>query len=385
MGKQSMVEKGKMPLSAHDFALKDMKFTNSEYFELVKHEPNHDKSTFVFFPGCQLSASYSEEVVKTYVYLIEKLPGSVGLYLGCCGAPADWAGQKELFDSTMEKVQENLEKMGNPIVITACSTCFNNFSKGLKNSRIRSLWEIFLEEGIPEEAKKGNGKTLMVHDACTTREEKEIHKSIRTIAENLDYKIEEPYYTKKTTKCCGFGGNVFFSNKQFSREVSKDRIKDSENDFLVYCAMCRDLFVLNGKKSHHILDIIFGNDKNEISDMNVPTLSERRANRLRMKKYMLETLWGEKMEINNEHDDIKIILDQNLRDKMEEQLILDSDIKAVIYNAEKNKNSFYNPNNGHILAFNRVINITFWVEYEKTEEGYKIINAYSHRMDVTGV
>lgn len=268
-----------------------------ENFELIKHEPNHDKSTFIFFPGCQLSASYSEEVVKTYVYLTEKLPGSVGLYLGCCGAAADCAGQSELFNSTMGRIEENLKKMRNPIVITACSTCFNNFSKGLKNIKIRSLWEIFLEEGIPEEAKKGDGETLVVHDACTTREEKEIYKSIRKIAENLGYKIEEPHCTKETTKCCGFGG----LNKQFSRTVSNDRIKDSENDFLVYCVMCRDLLILNGKKSYHILDILFGNDKNEIFDMNVPTLSEKRANRLRMKKYMLETLWGEKMEINNEH------------------------------------------------------------------------------------
>ena len=37
--RKSMVSRDKMPISAHDFALKDMEFTNSEYFELVKHQP----------------------------------------------------------------------------------------------------------------------------------------------------------------------------------------------------------------------------------------------------------------------------------------------------------------------------------------------------------
>ncbi len=37
--RESMVEKGKMPPSAHDFALKDMEFSNSERFSMVKTPP----------------------------------------------------------------------------------------------------------------------------------------------------------------------------------------------------------------------------------------------------------------------------------------------------------------------------------------------------------
>ena len=101
--RKSMVSKDKMPISAHDFALKDMEFTNSEYFELIKHQPGKNNSKYVFYPGCQLSASYSEYVIKTYNYLMEKLDGGVGLYLGCCGAPADWAGRQEQFNNSIEK------------------------------------------------------------------------------------------------------------------------------------------------------------------------------------------------------------------------------------------------------------------------------------------
>lgn len=382
--RQSMVYKNKMPISAFDFAIKDMEFSNSKHFELVKHQPGFSSSKYVFYPGCQLSASYSEYVIKTYNYLMEKLEGGVGLYLGCCGSLADWAGREETFNNTMKNIKSNIEALGNPVVITACSTCFNNFSKSLKDIKIKSLWEIFDEEGLPEDAKPGNGKVLTVHDACTTRKEKAIHESIRNIAQRLDYKIEEPLFTKETTKCCGYGGDVYFSDKKFSKEVTQDRIKDSDNDFLAYCAMCRDLFLLSGKKTYHILDLIFGNSKEDISKMNVPTLSERRKNRLELKKKMLENLWGEKMDVEDEYSQINIIVDKELRDRIEDKLILDGDIKKVIGYAESTKNSFYNPENGHILAWRRLQNVTFWVEYKKEKEAFKIINAYSHRMDVTG-
>ncbi|BCZ46471.1 hypothetical protein psyc5s11_25380 [Clostridium gelidum] len=383
--RKSMVSKDKMPISAHDFALKDMEFTNSQYFELIKHQPGKNNSKYVFYPGCQLSASYSEYVVKAYNYLMEKLDGGVGLYLGCCGAPADFAGRQEQYNNSMEKIYSNLKMLGNPIVITACSTCFNNFKGNIEEIEIKSLWEIFDEKGLPSDVKLGNGKVLAVHDACTTRKEKSIHESIRNIAKSLGYKIEEPEFTRETTKCCGFGGLVYFSNKEFSKEVTENRIKDSENDFLAYCAMCRDLFVLKGKKTYHILDLIYGNKSIEISDMKVPTLSERRANRFRLKKEMLKNLWGEKMEIKDEYDELKIVIDDKIRNKMEDELILEMDIKKVIGDAEKNKNSFFNPENKHILAWRRLVNVTFWVEYEKINDTFKIINAYSHRMDVTGV
>jgi len=383
--RESMVSRNKMPISTHDFALKDMEFTNSKYFELIKHQPGKSNSKYVFYPGCQLSASYSEYVIKTYNYLMGKLDGGVGLYLGCCGAPAKWAGRQKLFNSSIEKTKLNLAKLGNPVVITACSTCFSNFGENMKDIKVKSLWEIFDEKGLPTGAKSGNGKILAVHDACTTRNEKGIQESIRNIAKSLNYKIEEPEFTKENTKCCGYGGLVYYSNKEFSGEVTGDRIKDSKNDFLAYCAMCRDLFVLKGKKTYHVLDLIYGSGKEEISDMKVPTLSDRRENRFKLKKELLDSLWGEKMEIKDEYDDLKIVIGQELRNKIEDELILDGDIKRVIGYAEKTNDSFYNPENGHILAWKRFVNITFWVEYQKVNDSFNIINAYSHRMHVKGV
>jgi L-lactate utilization protein LutB len=57
----SMVENDKMPPSAHDFALRDMEFCSSNNFFMVKKPPvtsgESPQANYMFYPGCQLSAS----------------------------------------------------------------------------------------------------------------------------------------------------------------------------------------------------------------------------------------------------------------------------------------------------------------------------------------
>jgi glutamate synthase (NADPH/NADH) small chain len=91
--RRTMVAQNRMPPSAHEYALRDMIFSNNEKYALAHHQPGTDKSRYLFFPGCQLGSSFPEYVEKIYAYLIEKsskeLGGNVGLMLRCCGAPAD--------------------------------------------------------------------------------------------------------------------------------------------------------------------------------------------------------------------------------------------------------------------------------------------------------
>ena len=86
--RQGMVRRGKMPPSAHEFALLDMGFSNSQHFAMARHQPGHSSSDQAFFPGCQLSASSPDQVRSVYEYLAGNMDGGVGLILGCCAAPA---------------------------------------------------------------------------------------------------------------------------------------------------------------------------------------------------------------------------------------------------------------------------------------------------------
>jgi len=62
--RQSMVERGKMPISAHDFALKDMQFSHSDYFSLVRKQPSKEQSKNLFYYPVIAFSQYARGLYK---------------------------------------------------------------------------------------------------------------------------------------------------------------------------------------------------------------------------------------------------------------------------------------------------------------------------------
>lgn len=380
--RESMVEREKMPVSAHDFAIKDMEFSNSSYFSMAKNQPEQEKVEYVFYPGCQLPASYPEYIEKIYTYLMLNIKDGVGLILGCCGAPADWAGRQDLMKDNIDNIKNNWEVMGKPTFILACSSCCSIFEKYMPEIKFISLWEIMDKYGIPTENKIYKKHILNIHDACSTRHNKKIHESIRNIVCTLGYDIEELKFSREKAKCCGYGGLVYFANKEQAEEFVKDRIGESGEDYLVYCTMCKDLFVSKGKRTYHILDLIYGEDLEDVSLRKAPTLSKRHDNRTAIKTHLLKKIWNEEINNLNRNHDLKLIVTDAVQKQMEDRLILLEDVEKVLYNAEKNRERFFNPQNSHYLARKRINNVTFWVEYEKNNNELLVHSVYTHRMEV---
>ena len=71
--------------------------------------------------------------------------------LGCCGAPAHWAGRKELFAEQVERWRSQWESLGKPKVILACSTCYQLFKENMPEAEIVSLWQVMAESDLPAE------------------------------------------------------------------------------------------------------------------------------------------------------------------------------------------------------------------------------------------
>lgn len=383
--REIMANKGKMPPSAHDFPLRDMEFCNGDRFALARHEPGQESSKHLFFPGCQLSASSPEYVDKVYSYLREKLTGGVGLMLRCCGAPADWAGRKDLFLESRQEIVRLLSEMGNPCLILACSSCYQVFQNHLPEVEIVSLWKIMEHLGLPfvPEGKTGPGK-VAVHDACTTRQEKHVHDSVRIILERLGYNLEELEYSREKTECCGYGGLMSFANPELAHQVIDRRIRESEADYVAYCAMCRDKFASRGKRTFHLLDLIYGGGNPQLAEKKDTGYSYRHENRARLKDKLLREIWGEKVEEAQGFAAVQLDIGDELKAIMEERLILVEDVQKVIDYAEKSGNKMYNQDTGRYLAYHRPVSVTYWVEYSPRGERFKIHNAYSHRMQIVG-
>jgi glutamate synthase (NADPH) small chain len=414
--RESMAEKGKMPPSAHDFALRDMEFSNSDKFFMVKSPPpipaekradrerelfayprityskyaqsvyngavpGTEKADYLFYPGCQLSASSPAYVEKAYLYLLSRIKEGVGIMLGCCGAPADWAGRQDLMKESAARLKNAWAEAGKPTFILACSSCYQIFEKYLPDVPVVSLWEIILRYGLPEDAVKGCGRTLSIHDACSTRRNGTIQDCVRRISSELDYTIAELKYSKDTTKCCGYGGLVYYANREQAKDFVQDRVSESPNDLLVYCAMCKDLFVDGGKRTYHILDLLFGEDLEDLGLQKMPNLSQRHMNRTNLKNKLLKELWNEAPEMELEEKN-KLIIPQDVRAVMEERYILLEDIEKVVEYSMSSGARFLNQKNSSFLASLRIVNVTYWVCYEEKEDGVHISRVYSHRMEV---
>ncbi len=377
--RESMVIRGKMPPSAHDFALRDMAFSNSEHFTLTRHQPGFNSSKYVFFPGCQLSGSSPEQVEKVYAYLSAKLTGGVGLMLRCCGAPAFWAGEQEQSQISFAEMVAEWESLGRPQLIVACSSCFSMFREKLT---IVSLWELLEKIDLPVQRDSAKDVTITVQDACTTRHEPSIHAAVRKIILRLGYKIEELPYSKELTKCCGFGGLTGFANPGLAAQIVEERIKESNADYITYCAMCRDRFAAKGKRTLHLLDLIFGQSQQDAATRRDPGFSQRHENRARLKKNLLHELWQEELPEERSWNTIKLICDEQVTQRLEERLILIEDIQQVIEHAERTGRKFINSANSHCLAYFRPARVTYWVEYQPSAEGFVVLNAYSHRMEI---
>lgn len=380
--RQTMVAKGKMPPSAHDFALRDMQFSNSRQFSLCRHQPGHLSSKAVFYPGCQLAASSPEAVTALYRFLCDKLTGGVGLMLGCCGAPAGWAGQTALFQETMKTVEDNWRKLGSPAILTACPTCFSMFRHNLPDIPLETVWTLLDRTGLPPAAQPASQPSrLAVHDSCTTRYEAGLQAGVRSIAGKLGYEIEELPDNREHTVCCGYGGLMSCASQEVARKVIDRRITESSSDYLVYCAMCRDNFAGRGKRVHHLLDLILGRSHDRASRPG-PGYSDRQENRAKLKISLCREVWGERVEAPEA--EFQVIIPEKVRQVLDDRRILADEVKAVIAYAERTGNKLRDNDRGHYIAYLQPVSVTYWVEYSPCAGGFTVHNAYCHRLEING-
>lgn len=378
-----MVKKGKMPPSAHDFALRDMSVSNSDDCVLLRHQPGHSASSTVFYPGCQLAGSAPHHVRNVYDFLCSKVSGGVGLWLGCCGAPADWAGRKDLFQQTLSRLEESWLEMGKPKVITACPTCYMQFSQHLPNIPVETVWTLLDQIGLPDNGQPiEKERKLAIHDSCTTRNEVGLHNSVRNILAQLGYECQELPLSRDRTVCCGYGGLMMFANREVAHKVVKRRIHESELDYIAYCSMCRDNFAGQGKRALHLLDLLFGTEPDHAAEGEGPGYSVRQENRARLKRSLLRDLWVEHVE--EQAVKIKLVIPDKVSRIMEERRILEDDIRKVIDYAEQTGRKLQSRDTGHYLAYYQPVSVTYWVEYSLQDDGFVVHNAYSHRIEISG-
>ena len=138
----------------------------------------------------------------------------------------------------------------------ACPDCYHTIKHNAPNIKLKSVYEVMVEQGLPETAKASANKVFSLHDPCNARWEKEWQDSVRALVKEMGYQIEEMEYSRDKTRCCGLGGMVPYADFELANRITKKRVDEAAYDLLTYCAACREAFAAH-KPSIHILDLIF--------------------------------------------------------------------------------------------------------------------------------
>jgi len=97
----------------HDFWMREMEFATSEG-SFVSAPKGKKTCAYAFYPGCRLGGSNPEHVLKSYRFLSDKF--DAGIMLGCCGAPAYWAGDDARMNANIEKIRQDWNDLGKKIL-----------------------------------------------------------------------------------------------------------------------------------------------------------------------------------------------------------------------------------------------------------------------------
>ncbi|MDO4176935.1 MAG: NAD(P)-binding protein [Bacillota bacterium] len=369
----------KMPWAFNDFFLRDMAFTNSDAAK-VGHGVG-SSVPFLFFPGCQLGAGSPELVIRSYEYLLAHEP-KTGILTGCCGVPAKWAGDEELHESVLDQIRKDWEAMGRPVMVLACPSCRNTFAEHLPEIETVFIYELMAKWGISElnGAHAKADKVFSVFDPCATKADEPVRQSVRKLCEDMGISLEPLPVQEKWSACCSYGGHNALADPGFNQFVKEQRISESELPYITYCSNCRDAFEQEGKEAPHILDLIFGHETEQC------TLTQRRENRIWLKKQLLKQFFGElpigdDMEGNMES--VKLEMSDEVRQKLSREYILEDEAAEVVGFCERTGRTLHDTESDTYTGYRKIGNLTYWVTYKKKgPDTFELVNAYSHRMEI---
>jgi len=287
--RRQLVAEGLAPLPQHKLVKKEQEWNLSEAVTLSLPDPNTGGCERVFFPGCNLAAYSPSVVVKTYQYLTQRL-ADTGILIRCCGSPTHMLAEEDSFAGILTDLESELGRLGASEMIMACPECYKTLKQCAPELKMRTLYEVLLEVGLPETA-QGCDAPFSLHDPCTTRAEPELQHSVRKLAEQLGCRIEEMEYSGEKTRCCGMGGMILVADFDLARSITKRRAEEAPCDILTYCASCREALAQE-KPTLHILDLIFNPNWKE-DKLKPPTRpAARKENQSQLREQLLGNAKG---------------------------------------------------------------------------------------------
>lgn len=192
----------------------------------------------VFAPGCGL-VLYKPETAEKLKQILDRHFGNLPVLDICCHHDPGFTEET--------------------LVINICPGCDKRYRNDYKNSSTISLWEILAENDILS-LPDYNGVSMSIIDACPTRDQERVHIAIRKLLGKMNINLEEPEKTGTKSTCCGDSFYGLIPTEKVKEQMKKRSSEMPVEDVVVYCVSCIKSVHTGGKKPHHILDLIFGEE-----------------------------------------------------------------------------------------------------------------------------
>jgi len=244
-------------------------------------------SDTIFFPGCALTGTRPDKVLKLYEHLKKSIP-SLGIVLDCCTIPSHDLGRERFFDGTFGEMRDFLKKNGIRKVLVACPSCYKVFKQYGDALSVSTVYEIIAINGLPETGKIQG--TVTIHDPCPMRFEESVLTAVRDLVTRKGLEIEEMTHSRKKTFCCGEGGSVGFISPELAKKWGLLRKKETNGKRIItYCAGCvNSLNPLT--PTSHILDLIYEPEASMSGKVKVSKAPFSYINRLKLKSHLKKTV-----------------------------------------------------------------------------------------------
>lgn len=192
----------------------------------------------LFAPGCALMLYKPELAVKVHNFLNKSL-GNMEMHMTCC------------------RHEPGLQVKTD--VINVCPGCNKRFKNDYPETSTTSLWEVLSKrDDFPFPDYKG--KIMTILDACPTRNEPEIHNTIRKLLRKMNIHVIEPAKTREKGTCCG---DTFYGTLPVQEVKERMKIRTDEmpvDDVVVYCISCVKSVLNGGKKPRYLVDLLFNEE-----------------------------------------------------------------------------------------------------------------------------
>ena len=353
-----------IPPAFYDYWRKDMEHALSEKASILLTSES-GTTDYLFFPGCQLSASDPKLTLRSYELLRLRLPHT-GIWLGCCGIPAQWAGDQERFSHCWDELRHQWENAGHPTLVFACTSCQKTFSQLLPKAKCLSLYPL-LQGGL---CRPAPWQKMALFDPCANRYDPSAGAGVRALLRECGVEIHELTHHEATAQCCGFGGHIYAANRKLAEQIAAKRTRESDLPYVVYCANFRDIFSAAGKDSVHILELLSDTPK---AHRRPPHLEQRRKNR----EWLRRQLTGQPEEPPSVTG---IDIPEDILLKMDKLLLMESEVTHLLLEAERTGKRQLNLDTGYYIAHGQSGVLVVWIIYQALPEGgFRVENVYAHR------